>query len=256
MAPSDGWLTAEGVDVRFGGVHALTGVTFDHRPGEVLGLIGPNGAGKTTLLNAMTGLVRPHAGSLRFGGEELIGRSPQQIVGLGIVRTFQNTELYTGMDVRENVMLGCHPRVDYGIFNAMAYLGRTRRREREFRDEVDGILDRLGLLRYAELEIEGLPYGVRKRIEIARALALRPKVLLLDEPAAGATDEDRAALVRDIRHIVDDVGASVILIEHDVKLVMSVCDRIAVLNWGEVLTVGTPKEVQANKQVEAAYLGV
>ncbi|MGB3411770.1 MAG: ABC transporter ATP-binding protein [Microthrixaceae bacterium] len=256
MTHKDDWLSMRSVDVRFGGVHALSGVTFDHRQGEVLGLIGPNGAGKTTLLNTMTGLVQPHTGSLKFQGEELAGKSPQQIVSLGIVRTFQNTELYAGMDVRQNVMLGCHPRVDYGIFAAMGYIGKARRRERQFRIEVDGILDQLGLLEYADLDIEGLPYGVRKRIEIARALALRPKVLLLDEPAAGATDEDREALLRDIRHIVSEVGASVILIEHDVKMVMTVCDRIAVLNWGEVLAIGTPDEIRSNREVEAAYLGV
>jgi len=249
------WLRVHDLTVRFGGVVALDAVEFEHRPGEVLGLIGPNGAGKTTLLNSLTGLVRSASGSVVFDGEELLGRSPQEIVGLGIVRTFQNTELYAGLDVRGNVLLGCHPRVDYGIFRAMVTSPRMRRRERELRSDVDAILAQLGLLRYADEPIDRLPYGIRKRVEVARAVALRPRVLLVDEPAAGATDADREALVDDLRYVTSELGASVILVEHDVGLVMRACDRIVVLNWGSVLAVGEPEEIRTNRDVEVAYLG-
>jgi branched-chain amino acid transport system ATP-binding protein len=252
---AEAWLDVKGVAVRFGGVVALSGVSFEHRRGEVLGLIGPNGAGKTTLLNALTGLAKPQEGSIRFQQRELVGASPQTIVATGLVRTFQNTELYHGMSARQNVLLGCHQRLQYGTWRAMVGFGRARRREDALRDEVDRILTRLRLHQFAETPIDRLPYGIRKRLEIARAIALQPHVVLLDEPAAGSTDEDRHALVHDIGFITSELGASVILVEHDVELVMSVCDRIVVLNFGEVLAMGSPAEIRANAEVEAAYLG-
>jgi branched-chain amino acid transport system ATP-binding protein len=254
--PSVDGLVIDNLTLLFGGVVALRDVSFTHQAGEVLGVIGPNGAGKTSLLNAITGIYRPSGGTISFRGTRLNGLSPQAIVATGIARTFQHNQLCAQLTVRENVMLGCHRRLGYGMFKAALGLGPARRAERRLRHEVEPILELLGLGDAADERAGSLPYGVQKRVEMARAMALRPTTLLLDEPAAGTSDEDRASLVRIIKHLRQEASCSVVVIEHDVGLVMEVSDRIAVLDWGECLMVDSPEVVASDERVLAAYLGV
>ncbi|WP_432989946.1 ABC transporter ATP-binding protein [Dactylosporangium sp. CA-233914] len=255
-APGADDLVIDNLALRFGGVVALRDVSFTHRAGEVLGVIGPNGAGKTSLVNAITGIYRPSGGTISFRGNRLNGLSPGAIAAIGVARTFQHNQLCAQLTVRENVMLGCHRRLGYGMFKAALGVGPARRAERRLRHEVEPILELLGLDDAADEPAGSLPYGVQKRVEIARALALRPTVLLLDEPAAGTSDEDRASLVRIIKHLQQDASCSVVVIEHDVGLVMEVSDRVAVLDWGECLMVERPEVVASDERVLAAYLGV
>jgi ABC-type branched-subunit amino acid transport system ATPase component len=254
--PSADGLVIDHLALRFGGVVALRDVSFTHQPGEVLGVIGPNGAGKTSLVNAITGVYRPSGGTITYRGTRLNGLSPAAVAATGIARTFQHNQLCAELTVRENVMLGCHRRLGYGMVKAALGLGPARRAEQRLRHEVQPILELLGLAADAGERAGALPYGVQKRVEVARALALRPSTLLLDEPAAGTSDEDRASLVRIIKHLQQDASCSVIVIEHDVGLVMEVSDRVAVLDWGECLMVDSPAAVAADERVLAAYLGV
>ncbi|GAA1023303.1 ABC transporter ATP-binding protein [Acrocarpospora pleiomorpha] len=252
----NGELVIDRLGLRFGGVVALREVSIRHHPDEVLGIIGPNGAGKTSLINAVTGIYPPSSGSVSYRGTPLTGRSPESIVATGIARTFQHNQLCGDLTVRENVLLGCHPRLGYGMGKAALGIGPARRAERRLRGEVEPLLDLLNLADVAAQQAGSLPYGLQKRVEMARALALRPTTLLLDEPAAGTSDEDRAALVRIIKHLREEGSCSVVLIEHDVGLVMEVSDRVAVLDWGECIMVDTPEVVAADARVLAAYLGV
>jgi branched-chain amino acid transport system ATP-binding protein len=249
-------LVIEDVGLRFGGVVALRDVSLTHGSDEVLGVIGPNGAGKTSLINCITGIYAPTTGRIERGGLRLDRLRPDAIVATGIARTFQHNQLCGELTVRENVLLGCHGRLGYGMFKAALGIGPAWRAERRLRREVDPILELLGLTERAEDRADSLPYGLQKRTEMARALALRPEVLLLDEPAAGTGDEDRASLIEIIRNIRQSDACSVLLIEHDVRMVMEVSDRVAVLDWGECLLVDTPSVVAADERVVAAYLGV
>ncbi|MEO3861448.1 ABC transporter ATP-binding protein [Acrocarpospora sp. B8E8] len=251
-----GELVIDRLGLRFGGVVALREVSIRHHPDEVLGIIGPNGAGKTSLINAVTGIYPPSSGTVSYRGTPLTGRSPESIVATGIARTFQHNQLCGDLTVRENVLLGCHPRLGYGMGKAALGIGPARRAERRLRGEVEPLLELLNLGQVAAEQAHSLPYGLQKRVEMARALALRPTTLLLDEPAAGTSDEDRAALVRIIKHLRQEGSCSVVLIEHDVGLVMEVSDRVAVLDWGECIMVDTPEAVAADARVLAAYLGV
>lgn len=252
----DGILEVDSIGLRFGGVIALREVSLTHHPDEVLGIIGPNGAGKTSLLNCITGIYPPTSGSITRDGSRLDGLRPEAIVAYGIARTFQHNQLCGELTVRENVLLGCHRRLGYGMFKAALGIGPARRAEQGLRAEVDPILELLHLSTYADELAAELPYGVQKRVEIARALALKPATLLLDEPAAGTSDEDRVALVGIINQLREESTCSVILIEHDVALVMRVSDRVAVLDWGECLMVDSPAVVASDERVLAAYLGV
>ena len=252
--PAPPLLTVEGLEQSFGGVMALAGVSFQTPENLIYAIIGPNGAGKTTLFNALCGFYRPAAGSIRFNGHELCGLPTHHIAALGIARTFQNLQLFFNMTVRENVMVGCHLRAKTGLFGAALRLPKVRREEQQLRHWAGEALDLCDLADRADQPASALPYGLMKRVEIARALAAKPRLLLLDEPAAGLNDTETMAL-RDLIARIRASGVTVLLVEHHMPLVMGVSDRLLVLDYGSVLTEGTPAEIQTDPRVVAAYLG-
>jgi branched-chain amino acid transport system ATP-binding protein len=243
-------LQVEGVSRHFQGLTALSGVSLQVEAGEVMGLVGPNGAGKTTLVNVVTGNLRPSEGTVLLGGEVVSGRGMYRVAREGVARTFQNLRLLEGYTVFDNVLTGRHrafrkPRWAFGISPAT---------EREQRREVSALLEATGLQEFAAADVAALPYGVRRRVEIARALAAQPRLLLLDEPVAGMTRSDAASVAKLVRDTAQG-GVAVLLVEHDVALVTQVCDRISVLDWGKLLVTGRPADVWADKRVRTAYLG-
>jgi branched-chain amino acid transport system ATP-binding protein len=250
-------LTLQGVSVQFGGVRALSGVDLALRRGELLGLIGPNGAGKTTLLNLISGAMAPTAGTIRFNGRSIVGLSPDRLCHLGISRTFQNIRLFPKMTVFENVALGLHARPHYSLADALFCTPRALRHEARTVERVHALLDRVGLMAAKDKHAGDLPYGMQRRLELVRAMATDPQLLLLDEPAAGMNEDECEQLTRLIRSIHEEFGYSIILIEHHIKVVMELCrtHRIYVLNLGEILASGTPREIQGDPNVITAYLG-
>lgn len=248
-------LRMDDVTVQFGGLTAVDGVTFDIRRGEILGLIGPNGAGKTTCFNAMTGVYRPTSGSVVFDGEPVGRKKRYQITQLGIARTFQNIRLFNEMTALENVVVGTDARHRTSVPGAVFRTPRHRREEREGIDRAMALLEFVGVGGRATDKARNLSYGDQRRLEIARALATEPKLLCLDEPAAGFNPAEKESLMDLIRQIRDD-GYTVLLIEHDMKLVRGVTDRIVVLEFGKVIAQGTPDAVTSDPAVIAAYLGV
>jgi branched-chain amino acid transport system ATP-binding protein len=248
-------LDVENVTLRFGGVTALDQVTFHINRGEILGLIGPNGAGKTTCFNVMTGVYQPTSGRVLFEGAPLGKRKRFQITRLGIARTFQNIRLFPEMTAIENVMVGADARHKTSVVGALLRLPRHFKEEREGRESAMALLKLVGIADRAEEASRNLPYGYQRRLEIARALATGPKLLCLDEPAAGFNPAEKADLMELIRHIRDQ-GYTVLLIEHDMRLVMGVTDRIVVLEFGKKIAEGLPHEIRDNPAVIAAYLGV
>lgn len=253
-ALGDPLVQIENLSVNFGGLAALDSVSFEIKRGEILGLIGPNGAGKTTCFNAMSGVYRPSSGSVKLEGHSLNNRRQHHITRLGLARTFQNIRLFGEMSALENVMVGLDARHKTSVFGA---LFRSRRHYREERDAVErgmALLDFVGIAHQAEFKARNLPYGHQRRLEIARALATEPKLLCLDEPAAGFNPAEKVELMQLIRTIRDD-GYTVLLIEHDMKLVMGVTDRIVVLEFGRQIAEGTPEKIQNDPAVIAAYLG-
>jgi ABC-type branched-subunit amino acid transport system ATPase component len=248
-------LDVDRLTIKFGGVIALDDVSFDIKPGEILGLIGPNGAGKTTAFNVITGVYQATSGTVTFDGTVLRKKKRYQITKLGIARTFQNIRLFPSMTALDNVLVGADAHSKVGILRAIFRTPYFRRMERESRDEARALLKFVGVDGRAEEFSTNLSYGDQRRLEIARALATRPKLICLDEPAAGFNPAEKQRLMQLIRDI-RDAGNTVLLVEHDMKLVMGVCDRIVVLEFGKKVAEGTPAEIQANPVVIAAYLGV
>ena len=252
---SDILLSAEDLSVRFGGVLAVNKVSFEVRRGEVFTLIGPNGAGKTTVFNLISRIYTPTTGSIRFEGHDLNAMAPHSIAGLGIARTFQNIELFEHATVLHNLLIGRHTHHNSSLWSELFFTAKVRAAEIKAREKAEQIIDFLDLQHHRDSMVAGLPYGVRKVVELARALCTEPKLLLLDEPSSGLNVEetdDMAFWIQDIQH---ELGITVLMVEHDMTLVSKVSDRVLAMNQGEVLACGLPREVQSHPGVIEAYLG-
>ncbi|MGE5551574.1 MAG: ABC transporter ATP-binding protein [Bacteroidota bacterium] len=245
----------EGLQKRFGGIKAVEDFSFSLPEGAIYGIIGPNGAGKTTIFNVISGIYRPDSGRVRLFGRDITGWQQHRVAVAGIGRTFQNIRLFRGLTVAENVLIAMDPNAPYSFWESLLPTPRKLMAERRSKAEARAYLGLLGLEDYAEMKPEGLPYGLRRRLEIARALAIGPRVLLLDEPAAGLNPKEIEDLNDLILNLNRDRSLSIILIEHRMEVVMRLCQRIYVQNFGRTLAVGSPAEIQANEEVIKAYLG-
>jgi branched-chain amino acid transport system ATP-binding protein len=243
------------VSLSFGGLQVLDDVSFHVTHGELFAIIGPNGAGKTSIFNCLSGVYVPQSGSIRFVGKNIVGKKPHRIAAMGMARTFQNVELFEHLTVLDNLMLGRHVHIGYGWAPAMAFVGKAARQERKHREVAEEIIEFLEIEAYRKSLVGMLPYGVLKRVELGRALAMEPLMLLLDEPVAGMNLEETEDMARFILDIRDELGIAMILVEHDMRMVMDLAERVLVLDLGQTVTLGTPAEVQNNPDVIRAYLG-
>jgi branched-chain amino acid transport system ATP-binding protein len=256
MVKEDGvQLRIDDVCLRFGLVKALDGVSLDVKPHQLLAIIGPNGAGKTCLFNVINGFYRPQEGEVYFEGQRITQLPPYKIAELGISRTFQAIQLYAGLSVVDNIMAGRHIHLKSGMVSGAIYFGWAQREEAEHRKEVEWLIDFLELTSVRNRIVGSLPYGLQKRIDLGRALALEPKLLLLDEPMAGMSRDEKEAMARFILDVVEMRGITIVLVEHDMGVVMDIADRVVVFDYGHKIADGLPEEIRNNEQVIKAYLG-
>ncbi len=244
-----------GLTKQFGGLEAVSSLDFELHRGELLGLIGPNGAGKTTVFNLITGILRPNAGQILFREKNIAGWAPHSISASGIARTFQNIRLMSGMTVRENIRPAFHQKIKYSLLSAIMKTTSFINTEMEMDQKIDDALSMLQVSEFADRYVEDLPYGIQRRIEIARALCLNPMILLLDEPTAGLNPKEAEEIVEIINYLLNELSVSMVVIEHNMRVIMNICSRIVVMNQGQVITAGTPEEIQKNKEVIRVYLG-
>ncbi len=248
-------LEATGIVLQFRGVAALSDVSLTVRPGTIHAIVGPNGAGKTSLLNCISGVYRPQRGSIRFGGRDITRLAPSSRTALGIARTFQNIALFKGMTVLDNLLIGRHVHQTSGVLTGALYYGPSRREEIAHREIVEDVIDFLEIQHIRKKIVGTLAYGLQKRVELARALALEPRLLLLDEPMAGMNAEEKEDMARFVFELHQERGTAMVMIEHDMGVVMDLSDEITVLNFGEKIAGGTPDEVRNDRSVQDAYLG-
>jgi branched-chain amino acid transport system ATP-binding protein len=249
-------LDVDNLSLQFGGVRALDGISLSVEPGSITALIGPNGAGKTSAFNAISGFYTPKTGTVSLDGRDITGVPARERAKLGLARTFQNIALFRGMTVLDNIKLGRHAHLSSTVLDALFYFGRAKREELQLREEIErDVIDFLELDHIRNVPVAILPYGLQKKVELARALAMKPRILMLDEPVAGMNREETEDMARAILDVRDEWGVTVLLVEHDMGMVMDISDHVCVLNFGRRIAAGTPADVRANDEVIKAYLG-